>query len=214
MTRDEASLDRPHVFLPGGGPQAPVLLALHGTGGSEDSMADFARQLKDDAAVLAPRGLVVEGPHARWFRRLGEGVFDVDDVELQADRLADFVLHAQETYGLGGRRLFAVGFSNGANMALALATRHPELLAGVVAFSGMYPYADRDLPTGVSGLAALLLNGHDDPMAPQPSVARLEEQLRRKGATVDRRTRAGGHGVTEDELQTARDWLEAEAARL
>ncbi len=213
MTRDDASLDRPHVFLPGAGPESPVLLALHGTGGSEDSTADFARQLNDVAAVLAPRGLVVEGPHVRWFRRMGEGVFDVDDVELQADRLAEFVLRAQETYGLGGRRFIAVGFSNGANMALALATRHPELVTGVVAFSGMYPYADRDLPAGVSGLTALLLNGQDDPMAPQSSVARLEEQLRGRGATVDRRTRAGGHGVTEDERQTARDWLEAETLR-
>ncbi|QNE48002.1 alpha/beta hydrolase [Glaciihabitans sp. INWT7] len=207
MTRDDASLDRPHVFLPGAGPESAVLLALHGTGGSEESMADFARQLDDDAAVLAPRGLVVEGPHARWFRRMGEGVFDVDDVEVQADRLADFVLRAQETYSLGERRFIAVGFSNGANMALALATRHPELLTGVVAFSGMYPYADRELSTGLSGLTALLLNGQDDAMAPQPSVARLEGQLRERGATVDRRTRAGGHGVTEEELQTAREWL-------
>ncbi|GAA4682605.1 alpha/beta hydrolase [Frondihabitans cladoniiphilus] len=201
--------DQPHVFLPGSDSGSAALVALHGTGGSETDMAAFAQALDPDAAVLAPRGLVTEGPHQRWFRRLSEGVFDVDDVQDRAHELAAFVTAARDAYDLQGRRIIAIGFSNGANMGLALAILHPDLLDGVIAFSGMYPFADRVIDARLTHFPVLLLNGDQDPMAPNDSVTRLEERLREGGANVTRRTRPGGHGIEPDETDTAREWLHA-----
>jgi phospholipase/carboxylesterase len=201
--------DRPHVFLPSSDSGSAVLVALHGTGGSETDMAAFAQALDPEAAVLAPRGLVTEGPHQRWFRRLSEGVFDVDDVQDRAHELAAFVTAATDTYELHDRPIFAIGFSNGANIGLALGILHPDLLDGVVAFSGMYPLADRVIDARLKHLRVLLLNGDQDPMAPSYSVARLEERLREGGANVSRRTRPGGHGIEPDDVDTAREWLHA-----
>jgi poly(3-hydroxybutyrate) depolymerase len=131
--------------------------------GSEDGVVP-------GAAVLSPRGRVLEGGANRWFRRLGEGVFDVDDVIARAGELAAFVLAAREHYGLESRTLIATGFSNGANIALATALLPPDVLTRVAAFSGMYPFGDREPQVSADGVELLLLNGNQDPMAPAASA--------------------------------------------
>jgi phospholipase/carboxylesterase len=182
---------------------------LHGTGSDEREIATLAERLDQTAATLAPRGRVNENGALRWFRRLSEGVFDVDDVIARAGQLADFLGWARSEYGLERRPLVAVGFSNGANMALALAILHPDVVTRVIAFSGMYPLGERELPRDLPAISVLLLNGDSDPMAPAPSVDRLVAQLTTRGAAVERITRPGGHGITAEELETARRWLSA-----
>jgi len=197
----------PHLFTEGASTDAPVILTLHGTGGDEREIAALGTALVPEAAVLSPRGRVLEGGANRWFRRLGEGVFDVDDVIARAAELATFVDAARERYGLEGRPLLATGFSNGANIALATALLHPDVLTRVAAFSGMYPFGDREPQLSATGVALLLLNGDQDPMAPAASVARLEEFASARGASVTRRSRPGGHGIDQGELAAAQEWV-------
>ncbi len=185
----------------------PVLLMLHGTGGNEHEIASLAELLEPRAAVLAPRGRVSENGMNRFFRRLAEGVFDVADVVHRAGELAAFVSAARAEYALGQRRIVAVGMSNGANIANAVALLHPDVIDRVISFSGMYPLDDRALSTDLSSSQLLLLNGSDDPMAPGSSVDRLESVLRGLGATVTRATRDGGHGIIRADVDTAREWL-------
>ena len=208
----------PHLFRPGS-VDAPVLLMLHGTGGDEQQISGLAPALDPQAAVLAPRGRVQENGMNRWFRRRSEGVFDTDDVARRADDLATFLIWARSHYELGDRRLVAVGFSNGANIALATALLHPQVLARVIAFSGMHPLdraaADAgsnaiDARVAESELAAsavLLRNGTSDPMAPLPSVQRLITVLEQRGAQVQQGLRPGGHGITETDIASAVEWL-------
>lgn len=193
----------PHVFVPGD-PGAPVLLTLHGTGGTEQEIAALAPRLDPDASVLSPRGQVREAGMARWFRRRGEGVFDVEDVVARAGELAGFLAAARERYGLDGRPVVAVGFSNGANIALATAMLHPAVLPRVVALSGMYPFGERDEAVTLDGVQVTLVNGRQDPLAPFASVEHLVTVLRGRGAEVDQHVRAGGHGITADDLAAAR----------
>ncbi len=196
----------PHLFRPGE-PGHPVLLLLHGTGDTEAGIAPLAAHLDAGAGVLAPRGLVREGGATRWFRRLREGVFDVDDVIVRAGQLADFLRAARAGYGIQDSPLIAVGFSNGANVALATALLHPDALDRVVALSGMYPFADRDPIGDVSAVSMLLANGDADPMAPAASVDRLAAVAAQHGARVQRFRRGGGHGVGADDVAAAREWL-------
>ena len=207
----------PHLFRPGS-VDAPVLLMLHGTGGDEQQVSGLAAALDRNAAVLAPRGRVQENGMNRWFRRLSEGVFDVDDVVRRADELAGFVVWARDHYELGDRPLVAVGFSNGANIALATALLHPEVVARVIAFSGMHPLdraASNAVPDAraaggeLTASALLLLNGRSDPMAPLPSVQKLVTMLEARGAQVQQELRGGGHGITETDVAAAVAWLGA-----
>lgn len=194
----------PHVFREGDG---PVILTLHGTGGDEQQIVGLAERIAPGAAVLAPRGRVTEGGANRWFRRIAEGAFDVDDVIARAAELAEFVSWASAEYGLEDRPVIATGFSNGANMALALGMLHPSVTTSVVAFSGMYPFGDRTPDLDLAGSRLLLLNGASDAMAPSSSVDVLVERATAAGADVSRQVRPGGHGITEEELAAAAAWL-------
>ena len=196
----------PHLHTPGH-EDAPMLLMLHGTGSNERDMASLASALDPDAGVLAPRGRVQEHGMLRWFRRHAEGVFDVDDVIHRSRELAGFIDAARDHYGLGDRKMVAVGFSNGANIALATAMLHPEVLDRVIAFSGMYPLGERTGPAALPGSHILALNGDADPMAPQASVTKLMGELNRQGATVEQVLRPGGHGIGPNDLNAARNWL-------
>jgi phospholipase/carboxylesterase len=196
----------PHLYRPGTG---PVLLMLHGTGSNEEDIATLAGRIDPAAAVLAPRGRVEENGANRWFRRHGEGRFDVDDVIFRAAELAGFVAWARAEYRIENRSLVAVGFSNGANIALALALLHPEAVRRAIAFSGMYPLGERSSPSVLTDTRVLALNGDSDPMAPGASVDRLAAELEGRGVAFERIRRAGGHGITEREVATAAEWLRA-----
>ncbi|WP_284746876.1 alpha/beta hydrolase [Amycolatopsis sp. RTGN1] len=189
-----------------GSPDAPLLLLLHGTGGSPDDLLGLARELSPDSAVLAPAGPVTEYGAARWFRRLAEGVFDHEDVVVRANQLADFVVEAREKYGLGDRRLVAVGFSNGANIAAAVTLLRPEVVREAALFAAMSPVPqppDLDL----SASRVFLANGERDPMAPLASTEELIGLLRERGADVVTQRHPGGHLITADGVRAAASWM-------
>lgn len=198
----------PHVYRHG---SERVLLMLHGTGSNENEIVGLADAIDPKASVISPRGRVSEHGATRWFRRHGEGVFDVDDVIARADELAGFVRWCVEHYGIGVQTesspLTAIGFSNGANIALALGMLHPYTVTRTIAFSGMYPLGDRDTEGDLSESTFLLLNGREDPMAPAASVDHLETQLVRMRADVERHQRTGGHGIDTSEVEIAQSWM-------
>src|SRR5436309_7494947 len=120
-----------HRFVPTpSAQQAPTLLLLHGTGGNEHDLLDLGRMLDPAAALLSPRGQVLENGMPRFFRRLAEGVFDLDDLRRRTSELADFVDAARRTYDLGPTPPIAVGFSNGANIAASTLLLRPGTLDG------------------------------------------------------------------------------------
>ncbi|MFP7761948.1 alpha/beta hydrolase [Marisediminicola sp. LYQ134] len=208
MSAEETLAAWPHLYREGS-TDHPVLLTLHGTGSDENDIAQLAGMLDPHAAVLSPRGRVSENGMNRWFRRLSEGVFDVEDVVERSGELRGFLAAAIEHYGLEGRRVIAIGLSNGANIALAVALLHPDTLDRVVAFSGMFPLDDRELTTDLGSTEIVLLNGTADPMAPLASNDRLVEVLRERGADVTVARRGGGHGIAAADLEAAKGWLAA-----
>lgn len=189
-----------------GDPARPVLLLLHGTGGGPDDLVGLARELSPDSALLAPAGPVSEHGMARWFRRLAEGVFDHEDVRVRADQLADFVLAARDAYDLGDRRLAAVGFSNGANIAAATALLRPDALREAVLFAAMLPVPDAP-ESDLAATRVLLSNGQRDPMAPLASAEELVRTFTERSAAVRTHWHPGGHQVTLDGVREARAWL-------
>jgi phospholipase/carboxylesterase len=197
------SLD--HKFVDGD-PAAPLLLLLHGTGGGPEDLVGLARELSPKSALLAPAGPVSEHGAPRWFRRLAEGVFDHEDVVVRADQLADFVLAAREHYGLADRRLVAVGFSNGANIAAALTLLRPDVLREAALFASMLPVPEPP-ELDLNGTRVFLSNGLRDPMAPLDSTEQLVKSLRERGADVTTHRYAGGHQITLDGVEAAKTWL-------
>ncbi|AXB45571.1 alpha/beta hydrolase [Amycolatopsis albispora] len=194
-----------HKFVEGD-PSAPVLLLLHGTGGGPDDLVGLAGELNPKATLLAPAGPVSEHGAARWFRRLREGVFDTQDVIFRANQLADFVLEARQLYDLGDRRLVAVGFSNGANIAAATTLLRPDAVTEAILFAAMSPVPEppeRELRR----TRVFLSNGERDPMAPLASTEQYVDFLRERSAEVTEHRHAGGHQITLEGLAAAKAWL-------
>src|SRR6185436_14570093 len=79
-----------HAALPGS-PGSPLLLLFHGTGGDEHQFTGLGQQLVPGATIIAPRGDVSEFGAARFFRRTGEGVYDMDDLAVRTAKMTAFV---------------------------------------------------------------------------------------------------------------------------
>ena len=183
-----------------------TLLLLHGTGGDEDDLIPLGRSLLPGAAMLSPRGKVLEDGAPRFFRRLAPGVFDLEDLARQTDALAAFVDAAATSYRIDRDRIVAVGFSNGANVAASLLLRHGAHLRGAVLLSPMLPFEPETLPD-LGGVSVFIGAGERDPMAPRGSVERLETALRDAGADVTMHWTPGGHAITKEELAAAQEWM-------
>jgi predicted esterase len=194
-----------HEFVPGTSNR--TLLLLHGTGGNERDLIPLGRELDPNAALLSPRGKVLEHGMPRFFRRLAEGVFDLEDLKYRANELADFVTAAAQHYGFSSDQLVAVGYSNGANIAASMLLLRPEIMETAILFRAMVPLVPDTLPD-LSPVHVWIGAGDQDPIIPPSEVQRLVELLRRAKADVTIRFFNAGHGLTNDDIVTARDWLE------
>ena len=201
-----ADLGFDHVFRPASAAGAPVLLLLHGTGGNEHDLLPLGEALLPDAAMLSPRGQVLERGMPRFFRRLAEGVFDLEDLERRTHDLARFVERAAAHYGFEPRRLVAVGFSNGANIAASMLLLRPEVLRGALLLRPMVPLVPDPLPS-LSGIPVAILAGRADPIVRPEQSEDLAALLRKSGAQVEVSWIAGGHGLTREDLELGRQWL-------
>jgi len=193
-----------HEFVPG--TSSRTLLLLHGTGGNERDLLPLGRELDPNAALLSPRGKILENGMPRFFRRLAEGVFDLEDLEYRANELADFVSAAAQHYGFASDNLVAVGYSNGANIAGAMLLLRPEVLANAILFRAMVPLHPDKLPN-LSSVRIWIGAGDQDPIVPESETKRLAELLRQAGADVTIQFAKAAHGLTNDDIKAARGWL-------
>ncbi|MEM6748755.1 MAG: alpha/beta hydrolase, partial [Pseudomonadota bacterium] len=72
-------------------PGKPLVFAFHGTGGNESQFFELAQSMVPGAGVISPRGDVSEMGAARFFKRTGEGVYDMDDLAERTDKMIRFV---------------------------------------------------------------------------------------------------------------------------
>lgn len=190
-----------------GARERPLLL-LHGTGGDENDLLGLGERVAPGAALLSPRGQVLEHGMPRFFRRFAEGRFDHADVRARAAELADFIAAAQARYRLGAP--IALGFSNGANIAAALLYLQPEALAGAVLIRAMTPLPEA--PHAIDGTPVLILSGSADPIVPADDADNLARSLAAAGADVEHRVLRAGHQLTQADLTAAQAWLAAPRA--
>ena len=196
-----------HQFVPAPrGANGPTLLLLHGTGGDENDLLDLGRIVAPTAALLSPRGKSLEEGAPRFFRRLREGVFDEADLIRRTNELADFVILAAERYAIDPARIWALGFSNGANIAAATLLLRPEAVAGAVLLRPMVPLEPEDRPD-LGGKPVLIVAARHDPIVPVRETHRLSDLLESAGAAATTHWVPGGHGLTHDDLAATQAFL-------
>jgi predicted esterase len=193
-----------HEFVPG--TSTRTLLLLHGTGGNERDLIPLGRELDPNAALLSPRGKVLENGMPRFFRRLAEGVFDLEDLKYRTNELADFVAVAAQHYGFASNNIVAVGYSNGANIGASMLLLRPEILSAAILFRAMVPLIPETQPN-LSSIRVWIGAGAHDPIIPTSETQHLAQLLRKAGADVTTRHFPAGHELTPADVKAARDWL-------
>ena len=183
---------------------APLFILLHGTGGNEHDLLDLGRDLMPGAHLIAPRGDVSENGALRFFRRTGEGVYDMADLARATTKLGDFI--AAQRARLGAPSVTALGYSNGANILASVLFATPALVDRAVLMHPLIPFAPPSQP-GLAGRPVLITAGRRDPIGPAAVTQRLADYLTEQGARVSLAWHEGGHELRAPEVTAATDFL-------
>jgi phospholipase/carboxylesterase len=189
-----------HKFLPGRLPL--TVLLLHGSGGDENDLLPIAAALAPGAAVLSPRGNVVQHGARRFFSYPGPDGFDADEVSQRVDEFADWLGRMP----LEPNLLYALGYSNGANMAAALMLLRPGAIAGACLLRSRAVVTPNTLPD-LKGAPVLISAGQTDHLIPPSAAEALGKLLTNAGAKVDLAIQNAGHDLTPADFSLAKQWF-------
>jgi phospholipase/carboxylesterase len=193
-----------HQFVQGTSPV--TILALHGTGGDEQDLLPIARAVAPGASVLSPRGKVSEHGAFRFFSRIAPGVFDEKEIQSRAAELADWITATVKQRGLDPASLYALGYSNGANIATAVMLLHPGTIAGAVLLRPM-PVITPDALPALNDAPVLMVVGKEDASMPRGESEKLGRMLAEAGAAVDFAMQDAGHELTPQDFSLVKKWL-------
>lgn len=189
-----------HIHRPAAQGDPRLFLLFHGTGGQAENMLRLADEVAPTAAKLALRGDVLEHGARRYFRRLAEGVYDMEDLARRTEALARFLSSAYAEFDVATDRVIGVGYSNGANFLANLAFEQPDLAPRRMAL--MHPLIPYDSAAGdLSAHRVLITAGERDPIGPAPLTRALEATLRARGAAVETAWHPGGHEIDPSEIE-------------
>lgn len=202
---------------------APLLVALHGYGGSKRQIMREARQMAPDGwAIAALQGLhqhIRQPPEKGTPLRFGFGWLTNFDAPASVTLHHQFVLDVIQSLTAEGlvdsQRVFLLGFSQTCALNFRFAFTHPDVLRGVVGMCGGIP-GDWLTSSVYQPTAAevFYLHGTQDEFYPPEQVARYADALRQRARTVTARAYDAGHDFTPEMRQDVRQWLEQTAQQV
>lgn len=190
-----------------GAPGGPLVFTFHGTGATERQLHDAAAGLVPGAHVVSPRGDVDEAGALRFFRRRAEGVYDMEDLARRRDAMAAFLRAKRDEIGAG--HVIALGYSNGANIAAAVAMTAPDIFDELALLHPLIPWQPTPQP-GLAGRRVLVTAGERDPICPPDETRRLIRWFTEQGARVSETWHPGGHEIAAPEVEALRRFLTRE----
>ena len=185
-------------------PGAPLIFAFHGTGGDENQFFALTEQMHPEAGIVSPRGDVSEMGAARFFRRTGEGVYDMADLARATEKMVRFVEAFRAKYPYSP--VYAFGYSNGANILASVAMARPDLFDRVALLHPLVTW-EATPPVGTKDLDVLITAGRRDPITPWPQSEALINWFQSAGAKVATEVHDGGHELRNIELSALQNLL-------
>jgi phospholipase/carboxylesterase len=179
-------------------PGAPLVFAFHGTGGDAHQFFEPMRRMLPGAGVIAPCGDVSEHGANRFFKRTGEGVYDMENLALKVERMATF-LRAHVACHLGAP-VYGMGYSNGANILAAVMLKHPDIFDRAALLHPLIPWTPAAQP-GLAGRPVLITGGRRDPICPFPLTERLVAYFKAQKTSVHTFYHDGGHELRAEETR-------------
>ena len=183
-----------------------TLVLLHGTGGNEEDLILLGKKIEPNASILSPRGKVLENGMPRFFRRLSEEVFDLEDLRIRSHELADFIQKCSLHYKFDLENTIAIGFSNGANISVSMLFLRPEVLQGAILFRAMVPFIPDPLPN-LSSKKILLSAGLEDPIVSRNETENLFRLFQKTNAIITLKWQPSSHNLIQEDILVAKPWI-------
>jgi phospholipase/carboxylesterase len=196
-----------YIYKPSAKPGAYTLLLLHGTGGNEADLIPLAENFGNGFNILSVRGNVSENGMPRFFRRLGMGIFDEEDLRFRTDELVAFVKRLATNEGFDANKVIALGYSNGANIAGATLVKHPGFLAGAIMYRPMPPFKELNIQGKVPQVPVLATSGAMDGTVNREANQKYINTLQEAGFNVEYHMLPSGHNLTQQDLAFTDNWL-------
>ena len=195
-----------HSYTKAPAPGAPLVFTFHGTGGNEMQFAELVGDILPAAGIVSPRGDVSEFGALRFFRRTGEGVYDMEDLAARTEKMAAFVEAQKAAYP--GHPVYGLGYSNGANILASVVMVRPDLFDRVALLHPLIPWEPKDVK-GLGDVDVFISAGERDPICPLPLTKRLADWFERQDAKLQTSIHPGGHEIRQTELQALGTFLQS-----
>ncbi len=184
---------------------APTFVLLHGTGGTEHDLMPLAKALDQDASILTFRGDVIEDGMARFFRRLRPGVFDEEDLLIRTEAMIERIDKLSNDLSFDGDNVYAIGYSNGANLAASILFKTSETFKGAMLLHPMVPLKGVKLPN-LSSNEILITAGVNDPICPKDESEMLFKMFDEARSNVTVEWFKEGHSIGASEVEALKRW--------
>ncbi|KKI53346.1 Carboxylesterase [Staphylococcus equorum subsp. equorum] len=193
-----------HIFKKGEA-NAPTFILLHGTGGDENDLLPLGEVLNSKYNVLSVRGEVSENGMNRYFKRLGEGKYDIEDLEYRTERLITFLKEAADKYNFDLAQAIPVGFSNGSNIAISMMLHDDITFKKALLYAPLYP-VDLVNNKDLSDVDVLLSMGENDPIVTVEASKNVIDIFESRGANVTQ-VWVNSHELTQAGIQAGQTVL-------
>lgn len=188
----------------------PALFVMHGIGSNEQNMLSLVDGLEEQFYIFSIRGHLPQPPGFAYFTIQGYGKPHRAVFDHGVNRLSSFIDYACEQYPLDKSRLFLLGFSQGAILAMTLGLKLGNRIKGIVALSGYIPAfvkEEYDIKP-VNKLSLFISHGNMDHVLPYEWGVANDDYFRELGANVTFQTYEEGHTVSLKNQQDFLTWLQ------
>lgn len=206
-----------HLIQPPTKPTAgppPTVVLLHGVRSNEHDLMGLAPYLDERFFIISVRAPLTLGPGAfGWYeiQFTPQGmIHDPAQAERGREAVLTFLEEAVAAYGLDPKRLFLMGFSQGAITSLGVALTDPERVAGVVAMSGrLLPEIIPQIapPKRLDGLPFFVAHGVADGVLPIQFGREIHSELTELPVALTYREYPMAHEVSPESLNDITAWL-------
>lgn len=197
-----------YIYKPSDRKDAYTLLLLHGTGGNEEDLLPIAGYFGNDLNILSLRGNVSEHGMPRFFKRLGMGIFDEDDLRFRSHELTDFVAKLAAEKGFDAGKIVALGYSNGANIAGSILLLQPDFFKGAILYRPMQPYKQMPETGGRHAVPVFMSNGLQDPTIAPADTEHYVQLMKDAGFGIEHHQLETGHNLSQEDLRLSIQWFQ------
>lgn len=178
-----------------------TIFLFHGTGGNETDMIPLVEPFVKTHTIVGLRGNILEHGMPRFFKRHSEGVFDLDNLKEETEKLSLFLSAWYKKYNTSAQKSIFIGYSNGANFIISTLFSYPELIRNAAVLHALLP----DEPKknfDLNNCKIFFTRGLNDPIITTAQSKKLLDVLQKTKADLKVLETNAGHAITEEELHS------------